>query len=494
MNNSDTEIVSALKLSIAERIGSDRFGTWFRKTRIEHRDGTVRILAAHEFALNILRNRIRDEIEEACQLVIGESCKVEFLVDANCTANSNNNEAGQSNAGESSESAGHRATNPDAAANSESSDPSTDATKARQPRSPKSQLRTHNDQTVGSKRKFASLNQFAAGQSNRIAISSAEHVSANPGIVSPLFLYGATGIGKSHLAEGIWSRVRRSADRLRCVYLSAEQFTSYFLQALNGSGLPTFRQRYRNVDLLVIEDVQFFARKRATIVELQHTIDSVLRDGRQMVITADRPPNELGELGDEMVNRFTGGLVIRVESPDREARQQILRQRAAALHMELPEEVVDFVADHLTEDVRKLQGALNRLDAVSRATGQPVTMGLAAKALDDIVQANKKVVGLSDIEQAVCDIFEVSPTHLRSSTKSRRLAHPRMLAMALARKHTRAGLAEIGEFFGRRSHATVISASKKVQLWQSDGSSVRMFDQECPVKDAIRRVERRLLG
>ena len=472
MKHCDKEIVSAIKLSIAERIGSDRFETWFRNTRLSATESTLRIYAAHEFALNILRNKIRSEIEGACIQVLGVNAKVEFGVDPSC-----------SNVESRAAKKASPATIPARHVESNSSVQSTE-----------SSPRARADQQVGAKRRFLQLKNFVAGQKNAVAISSADHVAANPGIVSPLFLYGPTGTGKSHLAEGIWCRLRRTPDRLRCVYLSAEQFTSYFLQALNGSGLPSFRQRYRHVDLLVIEDVQFFAGKRATIVELQHTVDSVLRDGKQLILTADRAPGDLGALGEEMVNRFAGGLVIRVESPDREARLEILRQKARELHLEIPEDVVEFIADHLKEDVRKLQGALNRLSAVARATGRSLTMDLASSALKDIVQSNKKILGLGDIEQAVCEIFELTPKNLKSSTRSRRVSHPRMLAMALARKHTRAGLSEIGDYFGNRSHATVISAAKKVESWQAAGSKVRMFDQECPVADALQLVERRLLG
>lgn len=490
MNSRDTEIVSALKLSIAEQIGSDRFQAWFRSTRIYLVDDAVRIFAANEFAVGYLRTTFRAEIESACQMVVGENAKVEFAVDENCAIDKASPTSSDSL--ESQDGAG----SPNSPGSPNTPGDNTEKVGATSPRlhgSPACPTGP-NRQVSGGKRKFAHLRTYAAGESNRIAISSAQRVATNVGSVSPLFLYGATGTGKSHLAEGIWSEVRRLPDRMRCVYLSSEQFTCYFLQALNGSGLPSFRQRYRHVDLLIIEDVQFFEGKRATIVELQHTIDSVLRDGRQVVITADRAPSDLGCLGMEMVNRFAGGLVIRVENPDREARQQILRQQAAKAGLTVPDNVIDFIADNFNGDVRRLHGAFNRLHAVSQTFDQPISLELATRALEDIVLANAKIVRLADIEQAVCQVFDLSPKNLRSSTRSRRISHPRMLAMALARKHTRAGLAEIGEFFGRRSHATVISASKKVDVWQATGSRVRMTDQECLVEDAIRMVERRLLG
>jgi chromosomal replication initiator protein len=278
------------------------------------------------------------------------------------------------------------------------------------------------------------------------------------------------------------------------VYLSAEQFTTYFIQALNGSGLPSFRRRYRHVDLLIVEDIQFFAGKRATLTELQHTIDSVLREGKQLVLTADRSPADLVNLGPEMVNRLSGGLVVRVELPDLEARGEIIRRAARERGLMVPEDVVGLIAERMPGDVRQLNGALNRLQVTSHAWRKPISMEMAANALEDVFRSSVRVVRLEDIEKAVCNVFEVTPSNLRSSSKTRKVSHPRMLAMFLARKYTRAGLTEIGSYFGRRSHATVVSATKKVELWKTKGSSVRLTDHECPVEEALRQVERRMLG
>ncbi len=293
-----TEIVHALRLAIAERIGNDRFELWFRGAQLGVEGHTVRIATGTQFKLGWLRANLRQDIEAACQAVLGELAVVEFRVDATCQP------------------APQIATTAPAPING-----ATSMSDAKPPKLDGQPSASSNPQPR-SRRKFAHLESFVAGQTNRVARSSAEMVVSNPGTVSPLFLYGGTGVGKTHLAQGIWTAVRRSPETTRTVYLSAEQFTTYFLQALNGSGLPTFRRRYRHVDLLVIDDIQFFAGKRATIVELQHTIDAVSREGGQLVLTADCSPADLGCLGNEMTNRLTGGLVVRMEAPDREARRE----------------------------------------------------------------------------------------------------------------------------------------------------------------------------
>lgn len=294
------------------------------------------------------------------------------------------------------------------------------------------------------------------------------------------------------MLEGLWGSVRKQRQRRRCIYLTAEQFTSYFLESLHGKGLPNFRRRYRGLDLLIIEDVQFFAGKQATISELLHTVDSLNRDGRQVAFSGDRPPNELSRLGDELMNRLVGGLVVNIQSPQEETRLEILRSFAKRRAIDVPDEVLCMIASKLQDDVRKLHGAMNRLVATSLAMQAPITPTLAANALEEVFRSSIRQVQLGDIERVVCATFGVEAKTLRSNSRSRGVSHPRMLAMWLARKYTRAGLAEIGEFFGHRSHSTVVSAEKKVNTWRSKGHVLRMAAGDYNAKDAIRQIESKL--
>jgi chromosomal replication initiator protein len=314
----------------------------------------------------------------------------------------------------------------------------------------------------------------------------------SPGTISPLFIHGPTGVGKSHLLEGIWTAMRRGPEKRRCVYLTAEQFTSYFLESLHGRGLPSFRRRYRDLDILIIEDVQFLIGKTATITEFQYTVDALLREGRQLVLSADRNPAALSKLGTEITTRLAGGLVTYLPPPDRQLRIDILDRMAQERNLQIGGDVLGMIADHLTEDIRVMSGALNRLQAASLALGERITMNLATKTLEELFMSSCCTVQLDDIQRVVCDVFGVDSRDLRSNCRARQMTYPRMLAMWLARKHTRAVLSEIGEYFGNRSHSTVISAEKRVNGWMNDGLIVRLPDCDCRVEEAVRRIETKL--
>jgi chromosomal replication initiator protein len=346
-------------------------------------------------------------------------------------------------------------------------------------------------ETSPARRQFARLDTFIVGPQNRVAYTAAEKVAARPGEISPLFLYGPTGCGKTHLLEAVWTQLRRT-QRTRVLYLSAEQFTTYFLDALRRGGLPSFRSRCREVDLLAVDDLQFFAGKRATIIELQHTLDALLRQGRQLVLAADRPPASLAELGAEMVARFSGGLVCGIEPAEYATRLEIARRKAAGLNVVVPPDVLELVAREGNGDARQIHGTLHRLEATCLALQQPLTPALAETTLREIRWATQPVIRLTDIERAVCDAFGLEPKSLRAGGKARSVSQPRMLAMWLARKHTRAPFADISQYFGRRSHSTVISAERKVQRWMSDGASIQLGAEACHIRDAIQRVESRL--
>jgi chromosomal replication initiator protein len=313
-----------------------------------------------------------------------------------------------------------------------------------------------------------------------------------PGSISPLYFCGPPGTGKTHLLEGIWTAVRQRRDFRGVVYLTAEQFTTFFLEALNGSGLPSFRRKYRGVDVLLVDDVQFFAGKRATVTEFQYTIDSILREGKQLVLSADRRPGELQSLGTELITRMSGGLVCQLDYPDRATRLAILRQLAKARGLDLPNDVIKLIAHELVGDARQLSGALNRLEATSTALAKPITVELATSALEDLFQAQARVVRIVDVEQAVCDVFGLEKDALKSHRKAKAVTQPRMLAMWLSRKYTRAALSEISHYFGRRSHSSVILAQQTVNNWVSDGTAVAGRTGPINIEDAIRRVELKL--
>ncbi len=446
VRNGDTDIDSALREAVVDRVGRERFDLWFGDgVELCLTGGSLRVRAADQFTIDRLRRQFRTELQAACRALVAGPVEVVFEVD-------------------------------EALAVSHEVLP----LPVRAARAPASSAPA---------RRFARLDEFVVGACNRVAYTAAQMIAEGPGPVSPLFLFGPAGSGKTHLLEGIWSAVRRGSGNRSVLYLTAEQFTSMFLDALRGSGLPNFRYKYRHVDLLLIDDVQFFLGKRATLVELQNTVDALQREHRQVVLAADRSPAELAKFGPVLTTRFSGGLVCGLEPADHATRLRILQCLAHRLQVPLPADVQALLADRLDGDARRLAGALHRLDATSRAFQRPIDLELAHSALLDLFRTTSRIVRLDDIDRAVCDVFGLDASSLQSSSKGRSVSQPRALAMWLARKYTRAAYAEIGAYFGRRSHSTVISAQKQVRRWMAQRAPIRLAHGQCEIDEAIRRVE-----
>jgi chromosomal replication initiator protein len=355
------------------------------------------------------------------------------------------------------------------------------------------------DQGQGSTRLTApvrpalTLEQYVVGLGNRMAHAAAVLAAEQPGAMSPLVIHGPSGVGKTHLLEGTCRRMRERNPRSSTVMLSAEQFTTTFLESLHGRrGLPGFRRTLRSADLLVIDDIQFLIGKKATISELLHTLEALQRAGKQVVFGSDRDVESLAELGSDLQARLRGGMCARILPPDEATRAGIVESLAARRGLPIPADVVAFVAARMTRNTRELAGAVNRLEATSHMLGIPVTLDMAEECLAELVRSSSRAVRLADIERAVCSALGVDPGSLQSSCRVRRVNQPRMLAMFLARKHTPAALAEIGAYFGRRSHSTVISAQRTVDGWIASGSRLTLADAEWGVEEAIRRVEESL--
>ena len=312
----------------------------------------------------------------------------------------------------------------------------------------------------------------------------------NPGQITPLFVHGPTSVGKTHLLEGIWSAERKAGRGTTTVYLSAEQFTSQFLEALRGGGLPVFRSKYRGVRVLLLDDLHFLAGKRATQVEMMHTVDTLLREGRQLVVAADRARPSSGFMP-ELVTRLTSGMVCGIEPPEYSTRLGIVAHLCRRLCVELPEDVQRFVANQLTGHARELSGAICRLRAMSEARGKDhIGAGRRGPGRNDPAEQPRRPPGRH--REGRLQSLWTGTAALQTDGKSRRVSQPRMLAMWLARKHTRAALSEIGQFFGRRSHSTVISAQKRVEQWMALDEPISLLEQTWKIDEAIRQVERQM--
>ncbi len=342
-------------------------------------------------------------------------------------------------------------------------------------------------------RRFADLNDFVTGPGNQLAFSAALQICEQPGSYNPLVLHGGVGIGKTHLLEGVYRRMRVLRPSFRVMFLSAESFANYFTQALRDRTLASFRQRFRGVDVLMIDDVDFLDGKRVIQEEFLHTVKQLESYGRQVALTADRHPRLLTRLSEELVTRFMSGIVCRLESPDLNTRRTIVARKAARMTALITDEAIEFVVQRFALSVRELEGALNFLENYGQTTGKTINLTVARNVLADIDRDCTRIVRVAEVEQAVCRLFSVGVDDLRSPRRTRTVSQPRMLAMYLARKMTQAAYTEIGEHFGGRNHSTVMSAEKRVRDMLEADATVRAGTQEWKLGDLLASLEQQLL-
>ncbi len=337
------------------------------------------------------------------------------------------------------------------------------------------------------------LSDFITGPGNRLAHAAAVEMAATMGRdFNPLVVHGGVGLGKTHLLEGIGEAMKARHPGLRIVHLTAEAFTNGFLEAMRTNSLGSFRSRYRGTSAFLIDDVHFLTAKRATQNEFLHTFNALMAEGAPIVLSTDQHPRQIAKLTEELATRFLGGMVVKIDAPDPATRRHILKAKAMARGVDVPEAVIAYVADHLRASVRELEGALHSLIAHALLTGKKLDLNLAKAALRDTIRHTAQTVALKDVERAVCRLFTIDPEALKSEARSHAVAHPRMLAMYLARKHTGAAYSEIGRFFGGRNHSTVISAEKKVVKWLKDEQQNGLLAGFETVGDLLTALEREI--
>ncbi len=330
---------------------------------------------------------------------------------------------------------------------------------------------------------------WIVGSHNRLATTGAEMVVEKPGRISPLLIHGPHGVGKSHLAIGLAHRLKSTYRYRRVVCLTGEQFTIEYTESARTGGFASFRKKYRDVEVLVIDDVQFLLGKTGTLIELRNTIDMLMRDQRQIILVADRGLHELAGMGTDLFARLSGGMACAIDPMDIATRRQLLGRLCQQQGAMVGDEVLDWVSEHCGSDARVLQGIVHRLAAQQRIVGGALSPDDAVRAISDIVRANQPIVRLRDIEKVVCEAFGLQEDVLRAKSKCQSFSQPRMLAMFLARKYTRTALSEIGAYFGNRQHSTVISAQKKVETWLDANEVLQMGRSHVPVQEILRSLE-----
>ncbi|KAB8136266.1 chromosomal replication initiator protein DnaA [Gracilibacillus oryzae] len=413
--------------NIKDKVSKPSYDTWLKNTLIEQIQGdSVIISAPNEFTRDWLESKYTNIISEALYEITGAKLAVKFII-------------------------------PESSAGLETEQMQTQK-KAVVPNqmnyaSPKSML---NDKYT--------FETFVIGSGNRFAHAASLAVAEAPAkAYNPLFIYGGVGLGKTHLMHAIGHYVLDHNPSAKVVYLSSEKFTNEFINSIRDNKAVNFRNKYRNVDVLLIDDIQFLAGKEQTQEEFFHTFNTLHEENKQIIISSDRPPKEIPTLEDRLRSRFEWGLITDITPPDLETRIAILRKKAKAEGLDIPNEVMLYIANQIDTNIRELEGALIRVVAFSSLTNQDIDASLAAEALKDIIPSSRpKIITIHHIQEAVGKRYNVKLEEFTAKKRTKSIAFPRQIAMYLSRELTDFSLPKIGEEFGGRDHTTVIHAHEKI--------------------------------
>jgi len=406
---------------IRQRISPQQFATWFQNLRAESaRDDQLSLRVPNRFFKEWLAQNYTDIIEEAVREVTGRPVSIVFTIDDSIGVRPRESRA----------------------------EPVFEPPPARP------QGLRLNDQYT--------FDAFIVGPSNQLAHAAAVAVSRNPGrTYNPLFVYGSVGLGKSHLLQAICHALLGSNRRARVAYLSCETFVNEFISAIQRNDLDTFRDHHRQLDLLLIDDIQFLSRAERSQEEFFHTFNDLYNAQRQIVLTSDQSPQELTGLEDRLISRFKSGLVARIDPPSYEMRVAILKKKAELRHVALPADVVEYIASTITTNIRELDGAVTKVLGYASLLGQAITLDVAKTALHE-PPVPRPPVSIEEILRLVTQHFGVRPADLQSKKRTRSIVLPRQICMHLARECTMLSLEEIGGYFGGRDHSTVLHADEKI--------------------------------
>jgi chromosomal replication initiator protein len=318
-----------------------------------------------------------------------------------------------------------------------------------------------------------SFDSFVTGKANQLARAAAIQVAENPGIsYNPLFVYGGVGLGKTHLVQAIGNQVADRRPQARIRYIHAEQYVTDVVRAYQQKSFDEFKRYYHSLDLLLIDDIQFFSNKGRTQEEFFYAFNALVEAHKQIVITCDTYPKEIAGMEERLISRFGWGLTVAIEPPELEMRVAIVLKKAEAEAVEVSEEIAFFIAKHIRSNVRELEGALKKVLAFGRFTGRELSLDLAKEALRDILNLNSRQVSVEGIQKTVAEYFKIKISDMHSKKRSRNVARPRQVAMALAKDLTQMSLPEIGEAFGNRDHTTVLHACRTIASLRTRDNSL----------------------
>ena len=420
---------------------------------IEVRDGTLVLMVPEEVQLKFLRRCCTDQFREAAQVATERLVSIEFVGPGDVTATGSVRPA---------------AAESPAGCETEPLNDSTGSTETRRGSGPVRHAVGEEHELVLSP--DYSFDTFIVGPDNRLPHAAAVAVSRMPGkAYNPLFLHGGVGLGKTHLLSAICRATIEARPETRIAYLSCEDFTTEFLRAVQEGRMHSFRHKFRNVDILMVDDIHDLARREQTQEEFFHTFNALFQHGRQIVLSSDAPPNEIPALEERLSSRFNCGLVARIDRPGFETRVEIVRSKARMRGITMPQEVATYIAGRFDSNIRELEGAIIRVQGLAALDEVPITLNLARQALGDQEEAGQsQQPNVQQIIEAVARYYDLKLPDLLSRRKHKSIALPRQIGMFLARRHTRYSLEEIGGYFGGRDHTTVMHAVKQIETKQGD--------------------------
>ncbi|MGG3561554.1 chromosomal replication initiator protein DnaA [Neobacillus rhizosphaerae] len=427
------DLWNAALANIEKKISKPSFDTWLKSTKAHSLQGYLLIITApNEFARDWLEERYSQLISGILYEITGEELSVKFIIPQN------QNEAD---------------------------------TDVQLPPKKVKKEDDHGDFPQGILNQKYTFDTFVIGSGNRFAHAASLAVAEAPAkAYNPLFIYGGVGLGKTHLMHAIGHYVLDHNPSAKVVYLSSEKFTNEFINSIRDNKAENFRNKYRNVDILLIDDIQFLAGKESTQEEFFHTFNALHEESKQIIISSDRPPREIPTLEDRLRSRFEWGLITDITPPDLETRIAILRKKAKAEGLDIPNEVMLYIANQIDSNIRELEGALIRVVAYSSLINKDINADLAAEALKDIIPSSKpKVITILEIQRVVGEHYSIKLEDFKAKKRTKSVAFPRQIAMYLSRELTDYSLPKIGEEFGGRDHTTVIHAHEKIsKLLQTD--------------------------
>jgi len=449
---------------LRDELPAQQFNTWIRPLQVEAEGDELRVYAPNRFVLDWVNEKYLSRLLELLsERATGLAPSLSLLIGSKRTAAAALPSASMARAQQ-------QATAPAAPAQGVLSEPA--AAPASVPAPPPAAAPARTERTVqveGGLKHTSYLNRtftfenFVEGKSNQLARAAAWQVADNPKHgYNPLFLYGGVGLGKTHLMHAVGNHLLKKNPNAKVVYLHSERFVADMVKALQLNAINEFKRFYRSVDALLIDDIQFFAKKERSQEEFFHTFNALLEGGQQVILTSDRYPKEIDGLEERLKSRFGWGLTVAVEPPELETRVAILMKKADQANVDLPHDAAFFIAQRIRSNVRELEGALKRVIAHAHFMGRDITIELIRESLKDLLALQDKLVSVDNIQRTVAEYYKIKISDLLSKRRSRSVARPRQVAMALSKELTNHSLPEIGDAFGGRDHTTVLHACRKI--------------------------------